>query len=109
MRDDECTEYTRYTTRLQKKTPSDEHTTTFRSAYSSIENGAGSNDGASATASDSLSGSSSSKRMLEPGEVAGDYSRDWKGERRHNHAVVDAVDLRPLAFCNPCRDEIVYK
>lgn len=52
----------------------------FRRAYSSIE--AGIANSTTATVSDSSSGSSGSGRVLEAGEVAGDYSRDWKGKPR---------------------------
>lgn len=65
------------------------------SAYSSIENGNGTspddikgglpkeNSVAGSTASDSLSGSKPGSRVLEAGEVAGDYSLDWKGQWKY--------------------------
>lgn len=59
----------------------------FSSAYSSIERGSGFTDSVShnstaSIGSDSLSGSKPGSRLLEAGEVAGDYSMDWKGESR---------------------------
>lgn len=64
------------------------------SGYYSVENGHGNGAGkglpngnsytstsVTSTGADSLSGSKSgSQRVIEAGEVAGDYSLDWKGE-----------------------------
>lgn len=65
------------------------------SAYSSIESANGNGNGigdangfinsnshnsTASTGTDSLSGSKPGSRVLEAGEVAGDYSMDWKGE-----------------------------
>lgn len=53
----------------------------MRRAYESIESqGASKNGHASTPApSESLSGSNANGKILEAGEVAGDYSADWKG------------------------------
>lgn len=39
-----------------------------------------SHNSTASTGSDSVSGSKPGSRVLEAGEVAGDYSMDWKGE-----------------------------
>ena len=39
-----------------------------------------SHNSTASTGTDSLSGSKPGSRVLEAGEVAGDYSMDWKGE-----------------------------